>query len=65
MRLAQKTAFEKKKNVEVLWRGHTVTVEASGPEFETEDLRGHLLLALSSIKKLHKLETFAIEEEKV
>ena len=44
------------------WRGHTDTVEATGPEFTIADLRGRLLLALKEIKKT---KNFSKKEEKV
>lgn len=63
--MAQQTAFKKKKNVEVVWRGYTSIVEHTGPEFSTEDVKERLLLALREILKLHKIRSFPEREEKV
>lgn len=65
LRKAQETAFEKKKNVEVVWRGHKDVVEHTGEIFTTKDLRGRLLLALRHILKIQKKKSFGKQEETV
>lgn len=62
MRKAQSTAFEKKKKIEVIWRGHKEVVEPTGSKFTSSDLRDRLLLALKGIMKKQKMDD---EEEKV
>lgn len=65
MRRAQQTAFKKKKKVEVIWRNYTDTVEPTGPEFSTADLRGRLLLALRQILQIYQLQSFEEPEQSV
>lgn len=65
MRLAQQTAFKKKKKVSVVWRNYKTIVHPTGHEFTTTELRGYLLLALREILKIHDLENFPPNEEKV
>ena len=65
LRLAQKTAFQKKKRVEVLWRDYRTYVEPTGNEFDHNDVREKLLNALREILKLHNLSKFSPSEEKV
>ena len=65
LRMAQETAFKKKKNVQVIWRGYTEEVDHNGPAFTTADLRGRLVLALRHILKMHKMKHFRGDEEQV
>lgn len=64
VRMAQEKANEKKKSVQVLWRGYTSIVDP-GPEISIDDLRGRLLFALRQIMAIHKLENLPKGEEKV
>ena len=65
LKMAQRTAFQKKKVVEVTWRGYTYFVQPAGPEYNMNDLHGLLLLALREILILHKMTRFAGKEEEV
>ena len=63
LRIAQKTAFKKKKKVEVMWRGFTEVVQPSGPAFTTPDLRRRLLIALRQILEINKMKNFPEQEQ--
>ena len=65
MRLAQETAFKKKKKVEVVWRGYRKVIEPAGPVYNNSELRAYLVQALAQILKESNAERFAEEEEKV
>ena len=65
MRLAQETAFKKKKDILVVWRNYKLTVQPAGPKFNTTELREHLLLALREILKIHNMKSFSPEEESI
>ena len=65
LKLAQETAFKKKKKVEVIWRGFHDVVEPTGPEFTAQELRQRLYIALKEILKIHDLSSFPEGEEKV
>lgn len=51
LRIAQETAFKKKKPVEITWRGYKTIVEPTTAPFTRLNLRCHLLLALREIRK--------------
>ena len=55
LRIAQETAFKKKKPVEITWRGYKTIVEPTTAPFTRLNLRCHLLLALREIRKKKKL----------
>ena len=63
--MAQNAAFKKKKNIKVVWRNYQTTVMPTGEKFTLDDLRGHLLLALKEILKLHKMDKFNQDEESI
>ena len=65
LRLAQQSAFKKKKKVEVVWRGYRDVVEPTGQEFKTSELRQRLLVALKEIMKIHNITSLPKGEEKV
>lgn len=54
LRIAEKTANEKKRNVDLLWRGYKLVVEP-GQERTLHDIRGELLHALREIMKTKKI----------
>lgn len=65
LRSAQKTAFSKKRKVEIVWRGHKTVVEPSGPVFTTTHLRKLLLRALRDVMKKKDSSKLPGKEHKV
>lgn len=65
LRIAQDTAFVKKKRVEVVWREYKTSVEPTGPRFSKADIRRELLMALRGILRIQKKKKFSPEEEQV
>ena len=65
LRLAQSTAFKKKKKIEVLWRGYKDVVDPECPEFTMQVIRERLVHALRTILKTQKLKHFKGKEEEV
>lgn len=62
---AQERALERKKKIEVVWRGFTEVVDPTAPEFNSTDLKHSLVRALKEIRKLHNLKSFNKKEEEV
>lgn len=65
MIIAQETATKKKKSVQIVWRGYKDVVLPSEPLFTDDVLRYRLILALRSILKSSKGESFDEKEEAV
>ena len=61
---AQQTAVEKKKNVELIWRGMKETITPSEAQFTTSDIRTRLINNLQAILKKKKIKKFKEAEEK-